>query len=91
MIIYDHIGHMVSTTNADELHSFARSIGLKRNWYQRKGHWHAAGVYAGDYHQEHHDHYDLTTFRIMNKAKRYGAVMVDPKDLIKRAWWARPC
>jgi hypothetical protein len=68
---------MVSTSCADELHNFARALGLKREWYQTPG--------CG----ERLSHYDLTTIRMRKKAVRFGAEPVDPKQIIKRAWWAR--
>ena len=33
-ILLDEIGHLVSTVDEDELHEFAQSIGLKREWFQ---------------------------------------------------------
>lgn len=86
MIIYDHMGHMVSTTSSVELHSFAKSIGLKREWYQVKQNFVRD---PNGYHYEHHSHYDLTTYRMMNKARKAGATMVDPKQIILKAWWSR--
>ncbi len=85
MIIFDRMGHLVSTTDAEELHSFARSIGLKKRWYQITRTFKRDG---SGHHYEHHAHYDLTTYRMMNRARRQGATMVDPKELIRKAWWA---
>lgn len=68
---------MVSTTSADELHNFARALGLKREWYQNPG------------YGENHSHYDLTTTRMSKKAARFGAEPVSPQQINKRAWWAR--
>ena len=75
LIIFDCLGHMTSTESAAELHEFARRIGLKREWYQTPG------------YGEKHAHYDLTTRRMMNKAKNCGAKEVHPFELVKRAWW----
>ncbi|MEW5804326.1 MAG: DUF4031 domain-containing protein [bacterium] len=72
MILVDYMGHMVSTESAEELHNFARILGLKRSWYQS--------------HADH-PHYDLTTARMRMKAVRMGATETDPVDLLKRAWW----
>lgn len=77
MILFDWMGHMVSTTNADELHNFAHALGLKREWYQNPG------------YGENYSHYDLTTIRMRRKASRLGAEPVDPKQIVKRAWWAK--
>lgn len=76
MILFDWMGHMVSTSSADELHNFARALGLKREWYQTPG------------HGENHSHYDLTTVRMRRKAVRFGAEPVEPEMINKRAWWA---
>jgi len=75
MIIFDDFGHMVSTESVEELHAFARKIGLKREWYQTPGY--------GD----RFAHYDLTTSRMMRKAANFGAKKVDPRELLKLAWW----
>lgn len=75
MIIFDCIGHMVSTKNAEELHEFAARIGLRREWYQTPG------------YGEAHAHYDLTTGRMRAKAKQFGATEVSPFELFERAWW----
>ena len=77
MILIDSLGHMISTDSAEELHQFAKKLGLKREWYQTPG------------HGENHSHYDLTTNRMKDKAKRMGVKKVHPFDIIKRAWWAK--
>ena len=74
-ILIDCIGHMVSTENVDELHDFAKEIGLKPEWFQTPG----FGL--------RHSHYDLTTLRLREKARRMGALLVEPRELVKRAWW----
>jgi len=71
MILVDEVGHMVSTDSADELHIFARKLGLKRGWYQ-----------ATD-----HPHYDLTTIRMKHKAISMGARSVTSSELVKETWW----
>lgn len=75
MILVDWIGHMTSDVGADELHVFAKRLGLKRMWYQMPG------------YGEENAHYDLTTYRMRAKAQRMGAVLVTSKELVKRAWW----
>jgi len=71
------MGHMVSTENANELHEFAKALDLKREWYQTPG------------YGERHAHYDLTTTRAKNRAKKKGAKEVHPFELVKKAWWGR--
>lgn len=71
MIIYDKLGHMVSTENEEELHKFAKKLGLKKSWYQ----------------DSDKPHYDLTTKRMQNRAKKLGAMLVHVKDIIRQAWW----
>lgn len=66
--------HIVSTLSAEELHAFARSIGLKRAWYQP---------------QNRHPHYDMLSTRVKARAYALGAVRVTTKELLQRAWWAQ--
>ena len=72
MILLDPLGHMVSTIDENELHTFAQKIGLKRLWYQGNN---------------NHPHYDLTTARMRHKALKFGATLVEEKELVRRAWW----
>lgn len=76
MILIDYLGHIVSTKNAEELHRFARKLGLRKGHYQKH------------YNTEYHAHYDLTTVLMRMKAKRLGAIEVKPKEIIAKAWWA---
>lgn len=71
MILVDYIGHLVSTESAKELLAFADRLGMRRSWFQNGP----------------RPHYDLTTNRMINKALRFGAKKVRPKELVKRAWW----
>ena len=82
MIVFDFMGHMVSTTSSMELHDFAARLGLKMKWYQTP-------EKMPNMHPEWHDHYDLTTFQMRTKAKKWGAKEVTPKELLKLAWWNR--
>jgi hypothetical protein len=66
-IIFDSVGHMISTKNEDHLHEFAGKLGLKREWYQDK---------------QEHPHYDLTTPRAQERAREAGAIEVHPIDLL---------
>lgn len=77
-ILVDWMGHMVSTESADELHRFADKLGLRRRWFQTRGR-----------EDERHDHYDLTTSNMVSKALHEGAEKVNPKDVIRRAWWGK--
>jgi len=72
MIIFDEIGHLVSTESEEELHQFAKMIGLRRSWYQTN---------------KNNPHYVLTISGMRGKARRFGAIQVDPIELIKKAWW----
>lgn len=72
MIYTDKPGHMISDTSLDELHDFAVSIGLHREWFQDK----------------RIPHYDLTTQRMRAKAVRTGAVLVGSKDIVRKAVYA---
>lgn len=67
MIFIDPIGHMVTDGEAEELHSFAKQIGLRREWYQNK----------------RLPHYDLTTPRKIKKAMAAGAKLVTSKDIVR--------
>jgi hypothetical protein len=69
----DSIGHLVSDTSFNELHEFAKRIGLKREWYQNK---------------PPHPHYDLckripgtnkftTSQTMIKKAVKNGAIYLD--------------
>jgi len=66
MIITDEI-HLTSTESLEELHKFAQSIGLKREWFQD---------------HKKYPHYDLTTKRMSNKAIRYGATRLYRKRFL---------
>ncbi len=77
MIIYDHWGHMVSTESLQELHEFARTMGLDRRLYHVNG------------HGEHHAHYDLLNDRLRERAMMFGAVRVRARELVGRAWWSK--
>lgn len=72
MILTDGI-HLVSTESAEELHAFARRIGLARARYE--------GVRKG------HPHYDLTR-KAKARAILAGAVGVTSRELARRAWWS---
>lgn len=77
MIVYDHWGHMVSTESLEELHDFARMMGLDKRLYHVNG------------RGEHHAHYDLLNDRMIERARMFGAVKVRARDLVERAWWSK--
>jgi len=72
MILIDPMGHMVSDTNEEELHAFAKKLKLERKWFQDS---------------KNHFHYDLTTMRMRHNALVLGARMVKGRELVERAWW----
>jgi len=88
MILFDSIGHMVSTENAEELHAFAVRLGLKRDWFQTPGISKVTGKRAR-FGPESNAHYDLTTSRIRDRAELLGAVLVSPLVLPRLAWWRK--
>ena len=67
MIYIDGIGHLVSDTSLDELHAFARKLGLKLSWFQDK---------------TPHPHYDCTTNRMRQKAIEAGAEWVTSREIV---------
>lgn len=66
MIYIDYMGHLVTDGELDELHKFARELGLKMTWFQS---------------HPRHPHYDLTTKRMRAKALICGAVFVSRKEI----------
>ena len=77
MILVDLFGHMVATENEEELHKFAKKIGLKREWFQQP-----------KKPLMRHAHYDLTTKTKLGHALDAGAELNLTKGLLIRAWWA---
>lgn len=71
MILFDGV-HLVSTEGADELHAFARRIGLHLRWYQQ---------------HPRHPHYDVLSRRIAARALALGAVRVSSAELVRGARW----
>lgn len=66
MVYTDNI-HLVAD-NLDELHAFAKKLGLSRDWYQCK--------------KPHHPYYDLFG-RKRKKAIEMGATLVTTREIIK--------
>jgi hypothetical protein len=67
-MIYTDGVHLVSDSNLEELHVFAKGIGLRREWFQV---------------HPRHPHYDLTTARMSAKAIRAGAEKVTSVELLR--------
>lgn len=70
-ILIDINGHLVSDTSLEELHAFARRIGLRASWFQHRGRI---------------PHYDLTSWRMRRRAMRAGAEKVSARELARRAF-----
>lgn len=71
MTIYtDNIHLITDQENQEELHAFAKKMGLKREWFQDSN--------------PAHPHYDLTTKRAANRAIRHGAKMISPQELVTK-------
>lgn len=60
--------HLVSDESMQEIHRFARYIGLQRKWFQNRN----------------FPHYKLKSLRMRNRALRAGAKFVTPVELIQR-------
>lgn len=69
-MIYTDGVHLVSDSSLEDLHTFARSIGLRREWFQCIN--------------PNHPHYDLTTARKSVHAIRAGAKKVTSVELLKK-------
>ena len=68
MIYTDNV-HLVGD-NLQELHIFAQSVGLKREWFQE---------------HSHHPHYDITTSRMLRKIlSRDTVVRISTKLLLEK-------
>ena len=67
-MVYTDGVHLIADT-LEELHAFAREMGLKPEWFQQK----------------RLKHYDLTTKRAVRRALSLGAVMVDSKEIVRIA------
>lgn len=61
----DTAGHLTADS-ADELHAFAASVGLRREWFQSHRLW----------------HYDIMTWSKRRRALRAGAVSVTPRQSV---------
>lgn len=67
MSVYvDRVGHLASES-IDDLHDFARRIGLKREWFQNNS---------------RHPHYDITARWRFNRALDAGAILVSSREIV---------
>jgi hypothetical protein len=66
--IYTDRTHLITTGHIEDLHAFAKNIGLKREWFQGNGKY---------------PHYDLTTPRVSARAQTAGAILIKSKDSIR--------
>ncbi len=66
-MVFTDGSHLVAH-NLEQLHEFAKEIGLKPEWFQ--------------YH-DRHPHYDLTTSRMAQKATINGAESITSRDIVK--------
>ena len=62
--------HLVSSESLDELHTFARTIGLRRGWFQ----------------DHRIPHYDLFGWRMLQKAQAAGAIWATRRQLVLFAY-----
>lgn len=67
-IVVDRQGHLASES-LDDLHDFARRIGLRRHWFHNK-------------RGRNHPHYDLTTERVIARAIKGGAKLVRSRTIL---------
>lgn len=76
MIFVDSMGHLITDRDIEELHTFAKKIGLKREWFQEDSGKHN--------HDVRFPHYDLTTQNKFRQAIRMGAnYLADPRDTVR--------
>jgi hypothetical protein len=67
MMIYTDMIHLIAD-DLNELHEFAKNIGLHRNYFH--------GVRKG------HPHYDLTSKHIKNKVIERNVKIISSKDIV---------
>ena len=67
MVYTDKAGHLIADS-VTELHLFAETLGLRREWFQE---------------HDKHPHYDLTTPRMRAKAVVCGAVLVSSREILR--------
>ena len=67
-MIFTDGSHLVSDKSLDELHLFARLIGLRHEWFQN---------------HPRHPHYDITTSKKREIAFKKGAIFTSSKEIVK--------
>ena len=67
-MIYTDGTHLITDGPIDELHKFAKEIGLKRTWFQD---------------HPRHPHYDIFGMKV-RKAITNGAKFVSSKEIVRR-------
>ena len=67
MIYIDSV-HLISDESYEELHSFAKKIGLKRRWFQP---------------HKRHPHYDILSDNRIEKAIEFGAKKISSKKMVR--------
>ncbi len=68
-VVYDRLGHLRADT-LNELHEFARTLGLRRAWFQGRA--------------SRFPHYDLTTTNARRRAKAAGAIEISVRDMVRQ-------
>lgn len=71
MVYIDAGGHILTDGDAEELHIFAASIGMKREWYQDAG------------RAAKHPHYDAIGAATRRRAIAAGAVQIDSREAVQ--------
>jgi len=67
-VIYTDGVHLVSDCGVEDLHYFAKKIGLRREWFQD---------------HKRHPHYDMLSPVILRRAIDKGAAVVSTRGLVK--------
>lgn len=71
MSIYiDEQGHLITDADLEELHSFAKDIGMRREWFQNKASKHP------------HPHYDVFSPRLRAAAIKAGAIEITSRETV---------
>lgn len=68
MIFTDGI-HLISDTSLDELHAYAKSVGIKRCWYHSKSAW---------------PHYDIPKRKREGFAQAHNIPLITSKEIVEK-------
>jgi len=71
MVYIDRMGH-IRADSADELHAFARKIGLRREWFQG--------------HNPKYPHYDATVPWRRQRAIAAGAKLISVREMVNTGY-----